>query len=90
MGKLQEGMGDGLNHIIAIYGHEMAFLPQRCPHDMPMHSTASPGPRRPAASFTPGPALLQERCGWLGGGFTARLFTTIFGVFTGKISSAIT
>lgn len=43
--KLQEGMGGGFHHIIAIYGHEMAFLPQRCPFAMP----------RPALPHLPGP-----------------------------------
>lgn len=43
---LKEGMWDGLHHIIAIHGHEMAFLPQWCPSDMPVPSTAAPSAHR--------------------------------------------
>lgn len=51
---LKEGMGDGLHHIIAIHGHEMAFLPQWCPSDMPVPSTAAPSAHR---STHPGSAF---------------------------------
>lgn len=49
--RKEKGMGSGFNHIIAIYGHEMAFLPQRCPSAMPASSS---GPHTPPRLLHPG------------------------------------